>query len=202
MSSLKFILITVPFFWGCASSTEFSGEFKLTCNEKCTEQELHDRKRRDFENALARANFEKIKYYIENKIFDANDILDKNYMNTPLSISSYYSGPRSLEIVEYLIKKGADVNKKNGGAASTPLLTAIWKNRNETAKLLIKYGADINAKSDRGYDSCIFAHRWSNFEIMPFLTKCCKRIFEMAPDDILKEEILRPPIFYQHCKNY
>jgi len=53
------------------------------------------------------------------------------------------------EVIELLIKKGADVNAKNRDGA-TPLHAAAFLGRTEAAELLIQKGADVNAKNNNG----------------------------------------------------
>lgn len=156
-------------------ANEVASDFEIKCHKKCTKHELRSLQLSNFRSALIRGEIDRIKYYIENKIFSANEIVFERYIETPLSTSAYYKNNNSLEIVNYLIDNGADVNQTIKGAATTPLLTAIWKKNNEIAKLLLSRGADISIKSDRGYDACIFAHRWSNFEIMPSISGCCEK---------------------------
>ena len=184
-----------------SSLARATANFEIVCKKACSDEELKELKRSDFRAALTRGDFEKIKYYIDNKIFSANDVVFDRYLDTPLSISAYFGGPKSVKIVEYLIDNGADVNQVVKGAATTPLLTAIWKKNNEVAKLLLMKGADINIKSDRGYDACIFSHRWSNFEIMAKIPGCCERIYNIESSDKLPVDRLRPLEFMRSCGN-
>ncbi|QNP49596.1 ankyrin repeat domain-containing protein [Diaphorobacter aerolatus] len=156
--------------------------------------------KQQFYRALATGDVNKTQFYIENKIFDANEKLS-DYDDTPLSIVAYHGGKNAVATAEYLVQKGGDVNHDLKGAARSPFLTAVWKKNNDVAIFLIKSGADLSVKSDRGYDACIFAHRWSNFEIMPHIPNCCERIKKIEADRILKEDKLRPADFLQICKN-
>lgn len=116
---------------------------------------------------------------------------------------AYYSYPnsnKSEKIARLLIDKGADVNHIMGGHARTPLLTAIWKHNNPVARLLLKNGADPKIPSDRGWDACIYAHRWSNFEIMPDLAGCCQKLLGIEPSADLPAVKLHPPEFLRYCK--
>ena len=53
-----------------------------------------------------------------------------------------------IEIVEYLIRKGANVNLQNDG--ETRLLTAAYQGQYQILEILIKNGADINHRRFRG----------------------------------------------------
>ena len=53
------------------------------------------------------------------------------------------------EVVRFLIKSGADVNRKSEDD-NTPLHSAAFFGRTDIAKLLLKHGADIKARNDDG----------------------------------------------------
>ena len=53
-----------------------------------------------------------------------------------------------LEVIEYLIRKGANVNLQNDG--ETILLTAAYQGQSQVLEILIANGADINHKRFRG----------------------------------------------------
>jgi ankyrin repeat protein len=66
--------------------------------------------------------------------------------NTPLHSAAAVG---SLQIIEYLLSKGADINSTNP-TLSTPLHVAITNKQDAAAKLLIEKGADLNKKDSRG----------------------------------------------------
>lgn len=153
----------------------------------------------NFENALLAGNLEVIKYYIEDAKIGINEILDHEYKNTPIFYAAVTRSPNASEIASYLIDRGANINQIGLGVTRTPLITAIWKNNNVVAKILIEKGADLNVRNDRGYDLCIHAHRYSDFEIMPYIPGCCDRIGQMNLDTEALNNKLRPPAFYASC---
>ncbi|VVC27339.1 Ankyrin repeat-containing domain,Ankyrin repeat [Cinara cedri] len=61
-----------------------------------------------------------------------------------------------LDIVEYLIQNGADINKKDNFGI-TPLLCALWENHLSVAKYLIDKGATTTFLTPEGlkYYECI-----------------------------------------------
>ena len=56
---------------------------------------------------------------------------------------------RSLNVIKYLVAKGADVNARRGHSefnGQTPLHNAACMGRIEVVKLLVSHGADVNAR--------------------------------------------------------
>ena len=75
----------------------------------------------------------------------------------------------TLSEIELLIKKGADVNAKDG-SWSTPLHSAVKGNNFEVVKLLISKGANVNAMTRHWYTTPLgYAVTQDNFEIVEFL---------------------------------
>ncbi|MCG6189884.1 acyltransferase family protein [Maribellus maritimus] len=56
----------------------------------------------------------------------------------------------NMEMVNYHIKAGADINKKEAAGGSSPLITACVFGQTEAALALIKAGADVNQTNNDG----------------------------------------------------
>jgi len=84
------------------------------------------------------------------------------------------------ERVEYLINNGADVNHKEEGYESTPLMRAAWEGQTDICKLLLDKGADINALSRTG---------WSALMSSAYRGKCdtVKLLLERGADPTFKD---------------
>lgn len=54
------------------------------------------------------------------------------------------------EVVQLLLKKGANVNKRDGIVGWTPLHVAAWQNSTGVIKVLQQQGASINRKDNFG----------------------------------------------------
>ena len=75
------------------------------------------------------------------------------YGRTALLIASR---EKHKDIVEYLIKNGADVNAKSD-RGDTALMFASLVGEKEIVELLINNGADVNAKSNKGFTALMRA---------------------------------------------
>ena len=154
----------------------------------------------EFQLAIINSDIDALIFFLDEMHVDANTIFEEKYKSTPLSTNAYHPGPRADEATKILFDRGGEINHITGGPARSILLTAIRKNNNPVARALMSHGADLSAKSDRGFDACIFAHRWSNFEIMPDLPGCCARISNIEASPELLEERLRPTEFLKYCR--
>ena len=85
---------------------------------------------------------------VEKAITDGLDVNSQNPQSgDPLLFIASLMG--HTDIIEFLLKKGADVNvRKNDG--NTPLHAAAFLGRAEAVKLLLKHGADANARNNDG----------------------------------------------------
>jgi hypothetical protein len=61
--------------------------------------------------------------------------------------------------VEYLCRKGADVNAQNNDRA-TALIHAAYYNLIDAAKILVKYNADKTIKDKYGYTALDYARKY------------------------------------------
>ncbi len=80
------------------------------------------------------------------------------------------------DIVEDLLKAGADPNDQNVFAAHTPLILASLNNHTEVVKILLRYGADVNRQNQFGATAMSHAKK----EIKELLQK--KEVLK-APDE-------------------
>ncbi|MBQ7659499.1 MAG: ankyrin repeat domain-containing protein [Alphaproteobacteria bacterium] len=91
---------------------------------------------------------------------------------TPLMFALKYGNP-SVEVIESLIKAGADVNEKENTIGLTPLIYAVDFNENpKIIQTLIKAGADININDKEGGTALIYAAQFNkNDEVAKSLIK-------------------------------
>ena len=59
-------------------------------------------------------------------------------------------GAKNEQILQYLVRKGLDVNASIVGSQTTALHLAVGDNRDDLVKMLLRYGADINVKDKGG----------------------------------------------------
>lgn len=111
-------------------------------------------------------NLEIFEYLLEQGNLNINSV---GYLGmTALSSASIEYG--NLEMIKYLLEKGADINVKNEDG-STALMTASMYGNLEIIKYLIENGADINAKDNDDSTALIYASKWGNLETVEYLVK-------------------------------
>jgi len=94
---------------------------------------------------------------------------------TPLHRAAF-SLPRveedvSVEIIEKLLTKGADVNAKDPSQGRTPLHQAAFRGRYKSVERLITAGADLNAEDNEGRTPSDLAEQRGHTEIVELLKK-------------------------------
>jgi len=146
-------------------------------------------------------NFEPVKHlnfdlhYINAESEDGSNTLlfalkKKKYIETRILINfkDEYGGKKSeyekislkvkkehyYELIEYLIKHGAEVNSSDN-MGLTPLMCAVENGDYEIVKLLLESGADINAKRKDKKDALKIAQEKKNDEIIKFLSEKLKQ---------------------------
>ena len=75
----------------------------------------------------------------------------------------------NMEMVEYLIEQGRDVNKTNRKSGFTPLMAAACYGRIEIAKKLLECGADQYVKDSKGFSAIDFARKMNKKSILELL---------------------------------
>jgi len=114
-------------------------------------------------NAVSGKNVELVKFLVSEGKADVN-AKDKDHGSIPLHIAVREG--QSAEIVKFLVSEGkSNVNaRENDG--TTPLHSAVMKNKVDFAKILISAGADVNAKNNKGLTPLGFALYTENIELI------------------------------------
>ncbi|MBA8667320.1 ankyrin repeat domain-containing protein, partial [Holosporaceae bacterium 'Namur'] len=126
----------------------------------------------DNNNAMLNVLPKEVKEKILKRQQEKNNIKIEQTITTPLILAS---GLGKYNIVETLIKYGADVNKFAGEKYHTPLNQAIKKERHEITGLLIKHGADIkvinvkNVKGEMNVSPLLILSPTGNSEVMKLI---------------------------------
>ncbi|MDQ3686383.1 MAG: ankyrin repeat domain-containing protein [Acidobacteriota bacterium] len=102
-------------------------------------------------------------------------------VNAPTGVASHLTAPSlnlaagagHLEVVKFLLEKGANVNVRDGHGDGTPLMSAAWSGHKEIVKLLIAKGAEVNAMDSEGRSALSMAsdERHSHPEIIEILKR-------------------------------
>jgi uncharacterized protein len=74
-----------------------------------------------------------------------------------------------IDIVKFLIEKGADINAKNSWAGWNALIYSSMNGKTETVKYLIEKGADVNTKDNEGKTALMYASARGHMETVSIL---------------------------------
>ena len=72
----------------------------------------------------------------------------------------------NIDMVNYLIEQGKDVNETTRKSGFTALMGAACYGRVEIAKILLKNGADQNARDSKGFSAIDFARKMNKKSIL------------------------------------
>ena len=73
------------------------------------------------------------------------------------------------DIVQLLLKAGANVNAKEGGDGQTALIIAAWSRHNEIVQLLLNEGAKVDLKNENGQTALHVATEFGDTDIVQSL---------------------------------
>ena len=93
---------------------------------------------------------------------------DLGYNNTPLITACGNKAP--IEIVEYLVKNGAEINARNK-INQTALMYASRFSTFPVVKFLVENDAEINVRDNQNKTPLMYACSENNFEIIKFLVE-------------------------------
>lgn len=75
----------------------------------------------------------------------------------------------NIEMVEYLIEQGIDINTTNRRSGFTPLMAGVCYGRNDIIKLLIKHGVKQTTLDAKGFSAVDFARKMNKKSILEIL---------------------------------
>ena len=75
----------------------------------------------------------------------------------------------NIEMVNYLIEEGIDVNRTNRRSGFTPLMAATCYGRNDIIEILLANGVDQNASDSKGFRAVDFARKMNKKSILKML---------------------------------
>ncbi|MCV6630970.1 MAG: ankyrin repeat domain-containing protein [Flavobacteriaceae bacterium] len=118
---------------------------------------------KSFFAAIREGLFDTVKKSIEadNSLLHLRD----NRGASPLILASYYN---HIDIVQYLIEMGADINEKDA-MGNTALMGACFKGYSTTTKLLLELGVDANCTNLAGSTALMFAVLFDQKECVEIL---------------------------------
>ena len=75
----------------------------------------------------------------------------------------------NIEMVNYLIEKGINVNSTNRKSGFTPLMAAVSYGRGKIVKILLDNGANKEASDSKGFKAVDFARKMNKKSILELL---------------------------------
>ncbi len=75
----------------------------------------------------------------------------------------------NIEMLEYLIEQGVDINKTQRRSGFTALMAAACYGREEILTILLKNGADAEAQDSKGFKAVDFARKMNKKSILKLL---------------------------------
>jgi hypothetical protein len=98
-----------------------------------------------------------------------------------------------FEIVQYLVENGADMNIRGGEDNDTPLIWAVYNERNNISKFLIDNGANINSRDKHGKSALNYAYERGEMDIHNYLKE--RGAIEFEPIQIAQQPAPAPQIY-------
>jgi hypothetical protein len=116
---------------------------------------------------------------------------------TPLAYAAKHG---RIEAVRFLVSKGADVKRQNGGNGTTALILASYFGRTEIVRLLLEAGADVSAKETyQGGTALSEATREGHGDIVLLLQKVRTTVpIKAVPPTTVSA--CRPPVMFVPLK--
>lgn len=111
----------------------------------------------------AKCSYETIMLLIQN----GADIFD--FDNEGVSIFDMAITYDNVEMINYLIEQGKDVNKTTRKSGFTALMGAACYGRVDIVKILLEHGADKNVRDLKGFSAIDFARKMSKKTILNLL---------------------------------
>jgi len=107
----------------------------------------------------------------------------------------YASSRGYLEIVQLLVESGADVNVRGGDDNDTPLIWAVYNERNAVAKYLVDKGANINARDKSGRSALNYAYERGEMDIHDYLKE--RGAIEFEPIQVAQQPPQQTTVYVQ-----
>ena len=120
-----------------------------------------------FLNAAKKGDLARIKSLLDNnRELDLDNVKTSIFGLRPLHLAAEND---HVQVVEFLLAKGANVNATEREMANTPLHVAAYKGHTQIAELLLSKGADINAQNKNGSTPLYEAVLWGRMRMVEVL---------------------------------
>lgn len=141
-----------------------------------------------FFNDSSQNNSHEVHDRIARYLIEAGATLENNLWWTPLAYAAYAG---RVEMVEYLLAKGAAVNGpvvNNITPIKTPLMMASMQGHDQLARYLLIHGANANIKTEKNVTAYSLAEKYNYKKLLKYL-QCA---MELSPEES----------YQQKCENF
>lgn len=125
---------------------------------------------------IAKNNFELCELFYEAGM----GVNERDSAGTPMLSVASRAGRK--EMIQWLIKKGADINAISQDRGYSALMDAVWKSNYDIVSLLVDLGADVNIVAQDGQSILVLATGTSNIRI-------CELLAMKGADPLLKDKM-------------
>ncbi len=117
-----------------------------------------------------------VKHHLSNPETVKKELDPECPKNTRCKPVTYAAQNGSVPVMKLLLKAGADIEGKTGGAGDTPLIIALMSKHTEMVKFLVTEGADVHKPNSFGATPFWGASAMGNAELVLFFIKNSKDV--------------------------
>lgn len=129
-----------------------------------------------FSSHIAKNNLEHCELFYQAGM----DVNDRDSAGTPMLCIAARAGRKAM--IQWLLKKGADLNAVSQDRGYSALMDAVWKSNFDIAKILVDLGADVNHIAQDGQSILVLATGANNYRI-------CELLYRHGANPLIKDKM-------------